>query len=63
VPEKRIVLKNCGVIDPSRISTYLDRDGFKALKKARDEMSPEEVIGEIKASGCLDEEGLGFPAD
>ena len=61
MPEKRIVLKNCGVIDPSRISTYLDRDGFKALKKARDEMSPEEVIGEIKASGLLGRGGAGFP--
>ena len=50
MPEKRIVLKNCEVIDPKRITTYLDRDGFKALKKALDGMTPEQVIEEIKAS-------------
>jgi len=61
VPEKRVVLRNCGVIDPERITTYLDRDGFKALKKARDEMTPEEVIEEIKASGLLGRGGAGFP--
>jgi len=62
VPEKRIVLKNCEIIDPKRITTYLDRDGFKALKKARDEMTPEEVIGEIKASGLRGRGGAGFPS-
>jgi len=61
VPEKLIVLRNCGVIDPKRITTYLDRDGFKALKKAREEMTPEEVIEEIKASGLRGRGGAGFP--
>ncbi|MFC1980048.1 NADH-quinone oxidoreductase subunit F, partial [Chloroflexota bacterium] len=61
VPEKLIVLRNCGVIDPARISTYLDRDGLKTLKKATDEMTPEEVIGEIKASGLRGRGGAGFP--
>jgi len=61
VPEKRVVLRNCGVIDPKRISTYLARDGFKALKKALGEMTPEQVIAEIKASGLRGRGGAGFP--
>ena len=61
MPEKRIVLKNCGIIDPRCIATYLDRDGFKALQKAREEMTPEAVIEEIKASGLRGRGGAGFP--
>jgi len=61
VPEKRIVLKNCGVIDPGDIATYLARDGFKALQKARGEMTPEQVIEEVKASGLRGRGGAGFP--
>jgi len=61
MPEKRIVLKNCGIIDPRCITTYLDRDGFKALKKAMAEMTPEEVIEEIKASELRGRGGAGFP--
>ena len=61
MPEKRVVLRNCGVIDPKRISTYLARDGFKALKKALGEMTPEQVIAEIKASGLRGRGGGGFP--
>ena len=61
MPEKRIVLRNCGVIDPKRIATYLDGDGFKALHKAREEMTPEAVIDEIKVSGLRGRGGAGFP--
>ena len=61
MPEKRIVLKNCGIIDPKRITTYLARDGFKALKKALGEMTPEQIIEEIKASGLRGRGGAGFP--
>jgi len=61
VPEQRIVLKNCEVIDPSGITSYLDRDGFKALQKALDEMSPEQVIEEVKTSGLRGRGGAGFP--
>ncbi len=61
MPEKRIVLRNCGIIDSKRITTYLERDGFKALKKARSEMAPEAVIEEIKASGLRGRGGAGFP--
>ncbi len=61
MPEKRIVLKNCGIIDPKRITTYLDRDGFKALKKALNEMTQDGVIEAIKASGLRGRGGAGFP--
>jgi NADH:ubiquinone oxidoreductase subunit F (NADH-binding) len=60
VPQARVVLKNCGVIDPRSISTYRDRDGFKALEKAR-QMTPEEVISEVKLSGLRGRGGAGFP--
>ncbi len=61
MPQVKVVLKNCGVIDPRLISTYLDVDGFKALEKARREMSPEEVINEVKVSGLRGRGGAGFP--
>jgi len=59
--QERVVLRNCGVIDPGRITTYLDRDGFKALEKVRRDMTPEEVINEVKASGLRGRGGAGFP--
>jgi NADH:ubiquinone oxidoreductase subunit F (NADH-binding) len=58
--EKRVVLKNCGVIDPTDINSYLAVDGFKALKKAL-KLSPEQVISEVKASGLRGRGGAGFP--
>jgi len=61
MPEKRIVLANCGVIDPEDITTYLARDGFRALNKALGEMTPEQVIEEIKVSGLRGRGGAGFP--
>ena len=61
MPQKLIVLRNCGVIDPKDITTYLDRDGFKALKKAIDELTCEQVTEEIKASGLRGRGGAGFP--
>jgi len=61
MPEQRIVLKNCGVIDPKDVSTYLNQGGFKALQKALAELTPEQVIEEIKKSGLLGRGGAGFP--
>ena len=61
MPEKRIVLTNCGVIDPGDIATYLAGDGFSALKKALGEMTQEQVIEEVKASGLRGRGGAGFP--
>ena len=60
MPEKRIVLKNCHVIDPGDINTYLEQDGFKALTLALG-MAPEAVIAEVKASGLRGRGGAGFP--
>ncbi len=61
MPQKLIVLRNCGIINPMDITTYLDRDGFKALKKAFDELTCEQVIEEIKTSGLRGRGGAGFP--
>ncbi|MDP3186745.1 MAG: NADH-ubiquinone oxidoreductase-F iron-sulfur binding region domain-containing protein [Anaerolineales bacterium] len=59
MPEKRIVLKNCQVIDPRDINTYLEQDGFKALTLALG-MPPEAVIAEVKASELRGRGGAGF---
>jgi NADH:ubiquinone oxidoreductase subunit F (NADH-binding) len=61
VPEKRIVLKNCEVIDPKDIHTHLERGGFKALAKALNDMTPDAVIEEVKLSGLRGRGGAGFP--
>ena len=58
--ETRIVLQNCEVIDPGDIATYIERDGFKALDKAR-KTAPEKVISQVKASGLMGRGGAGFP--
>lgn len=59
--QHRIVLKNCGLIDPENIDEYLAFDGYKALEKVLFSMSPEEVIDTIKASGLRGRGGAGFP--
>ncbi len=61
MPEKRVVLKNCGVIDPEDVDSYIANDGFSALDKALQNMTPLEVIEEIKNSGLRGRGGAGFP--
>jgi NADH:ubiquinone oxidoreductase subunit F (NADH-binding) len=61
VPEKKIVLKNCGVIDPKDIHTHLEKGGFRALAKALGDMTPDAVIEEVKRSGLRGRGGAGFP--
>ena len=61
MPEKRIVSKNCGVIDPGDIKTHIDRGGFKALAKTLNDMTPDAVIEEVKLSGLRGRGGAGFP--
>jgi len=56
----RIALRNCGFINPENIDEYIARDGYQALGKAL-EMTPEEVIDEIKRSGLRGRGGGGFP--
>ncbi len=58
--EKRVVLQNCGAIDPRDIASYLKADGFKALQKAL-KLPPAQVIEEVKASGLQGRGGAGFP--
>lgn len=59
--QKRIALRNCGVIDPEVIDEYIAFDGFKALAKSLTEMSRDEVIDEISKSGLRGRGGAGFP--
>ncbi len=61
MPEKHIVLENCGIVSPEDMNTYLQRDGFKALEKVRKTMTGQEVIDQIKASGLRGRGGAGFP--
>ncbi|MGB3905758.1 MAG: NADH-ubiquinone oxidoreductase-F iron-sulfur binding region domain-containing protein [Anaerolineae bacterium] len=56
-----IVMKNCGIVNPNDITTYLDRDGFKAFEKVRETMTGEEVIEQITVSGLRGRGGAGFP--
>ena len=59
--QKRVALRNCGVIDPERIDEYIAFDGYKALAKVLTEMTPQQVIDTIKASGLRGRGGAGFP--
>jgi NADH-quinone oxidoreductase subunit F len=59
--QKRIVLRDCGHVDPYSLEDYQKHDGYKALHKAVCELTPEEVIGIISASGLRGRGGAGFP--
>ncbi len=59
--QQRVALRNCGVINPEVIDEYIAMDGYRALGKVLTEMSPEEVIDEIKRSGLRGRGGGGFP--
>ncbi len=59
--QKRIALKNCGVINPEDIDEYLAFDGYQALEKVVTQMSQDEVIEEITKSGIRGRGGAGFP--
>ena len=59
--QKRVALRNCGVIDPEKIDDYIAQDGYAALGKVLTEMKPEEVIQTILDSGLRGRGGAGFP--
>ena len=59
--QRRIVLRNCGVIDPENIEEYIAMDGYEALGKVLTEMTPDEVIGVVTDSGLRGRGGGGFP--
>ena len=70
VPEKlvaqssrqlRIVLRNCGVIDPEKIEDYIAKDGYQALAKVLANYTPEQVAQEMKTAGLRGRGGAGFP--
>ena len=57
----RIVLRNCGKIDPGSIDEYMEQGGYQAFRKALTSMTPDAVIGEIVTSGLRGRGGAGFP--
>ena len=57
----RVALRNCGVIDPENVEEYIARDGYQALAKVVTSMEPDDVIGELNASGLRGRGGGGFP--
>ena len=59
--QQRIVLRNCGLINPEDINEYLAVDGYKATEKVLTSMTPDQVIEEIKISGLRGRGGAGFP--
>ncbi len=60
--EVRVVLRNCGKIDPENIEDYIAEDGYMALAKVLTEMTPEQVIDTVSRSGLRGRGGAGFPA-
>lgn len=57
----RIVMRNCGVIDPESLDEYIGANGYQAVKKALTSQTPEQVIEELKAAGLRGRGGAGFP--
>ncbi|MFW6313122.1 MAG: NADH-ubiquinone oxidoreductase-F iron-sulfur binding region domain-containing protein [Spirochaetota bacterium] len=57
----RVVLRNCGFINPEEISEYIARDGYAALEKVIFETTPQQVLDELKESGLRGRGGAGFP--
>ncbi|MFP4550310.1 MAG: NAD(P)H-dependent oxidoreductase subunit E, partial [Spirochaetales bacterium] len=57
----RVVLRNCGFIDPEEISEYISRDGYVALEKVLYDLTPDQVIEELKVAGLRGRGGAGFP--
>ena len=59
--QHRVALRNCGVINPENIEEYIAMDGYQALGKVLTEMTPDEVISVVLASGLRGRGGAGFP--
>ncbi len=58
--QTRLILRNCGVINPERIEDYIKTGGYESLRKVLKEMTPEQVIDEVKRSGLRGRGGAGF---
>ncbi|MFI4910871.1 MAG: NADH-quinone oxidoreductase subunit NuoF [Sedimentisphaeraceae bacterium JB056] len=59
--QTKIVLRNCGLVDPISLEDYIGVDGFMAIAKVLEEMSPDDVIEQMKLSGLRGRGGAGFP--
>jgi len=59
--QEKVVLRNCGIVDPTRIEDYLALGGYQALARALSDISPDEIIDEVLASGLRGRGGGGFP--
>ncbi|MBM3147186.1 MAG: NADH-quinone oxidoreductase subunit F, partial [Actinobacteria bacterium] len=59
--QDRIVLRNCGLINPESLDEYLQRGGYEATRTALTSMTPEQILDEVKASGLRGRGGAGFP--
>ena len=59
--QERVALRNCGLIDPTKIDEYIARDGYFALNKVLHEMTPDQVVDEVFNSGLRGRGGGGFP--
>jgi len=59
--QKKNVLRNCGIIDPTKVLHYIARGGYSALEKVLGGVSPEEVISQVTKSGLRGRGGAGFP--
>jgi len=61
LPQKLLVLRDCGVIDPQDVDSYLARGGFEALRRVQSGMTQTQIIDEVKRSGLRGRGGGGFP--
>lgn len=59
--QTKIVLRNCGIIDPLSIEDYIGRNGYQALAQVLGSMTQDDIISEVKASGLRGRGGAGFP--
>ncbi len=59
--QQRVALRNCGVINPEDIREYIAVDGYEALGRVLTQMTPQEVVDIVKASGLRGRGGAGFP--
>jgi len=60
-PQRKIVLRNCGLINPLEIESYISRRGYRGLTKVLQGMSTKEIIQELKVAGLKGRGGAGFP--
>ena len=60
-PQRHVATEYCGQIDPTDLDEYIRHDGFKALRHCLEDLSPEQIIEQVQASGLRGRGGAGFP--